>query len=112
MSYQRVLPRDAFNEANLLKCIGQISLLELDHMAPGFETELKETFKDDNSFYIRQDQNDGSIYCANFKIKYKGKQLPHYIPLNCKRKYPMQVWYEGDQQWLFNEDGTLSKKFK
>ena len=111
MSYQRVLPRDAFNEANLLKCIGQISLLELDHMAPGFETELV-YYKDNTSFNIQLNESDGSIYVLNFIIKYKDEVLPHSVPLNSKRKYPMRVLYNNEEQWLFNEDGTLSKKFK
>lgn len=111
MNYERVLPRDAFNEANLLKCIGQISLLELDHMAPGFETKLV-SFNNDNSFQIQQDQSDGSIYATNFIIRFKGNRLAHEVPLNCKRKYPMRVEYKGELEWLFNEDGTLSEKFK
>lgn len=30
MTYQREIPRDLFNEANLLKCLGQISLIAHD----------------------------------------------------------------------------------
>ena len=35
MSYSRVAPRDLFNEANFMKCIGQITLLILDKNLTG-----------------------------------------------------------------------------
>ena len=30
MSYARVIPRDLFNEANLLKCLGKVALILMD----------------------------------------------------------------------------------
>ncbi len=57
MAYLRVIPRDLFNEGNLLKCLGRI-YINLESL-PGISAELVET---GGPFHIEQNEDDGSIY--------------------------------------------------
>lgn len=111
MSYTRVLPRDAFNEANLLKCIGQISLLINDGFAPKFTAALWH-YREDNSFQIRLDESSGDIYCTNFILRYEGIERRMVVPMYSRRPYPAKILVNEDYEWLFNEDGTLNEIFK
>ena len=56
MSYIRVIPRDLFNEANLLKCHGQL-VIHLEGRLPnaGFPEDV-------SRFEVEQDPNSGAIY--------------------------------------------------
>ncbi len=59
MTYHRVLPRDAFNEAKLLKCIGKLTLLIEDKY---------NTPKAASLIYAKSDPNIGQMpnfYCDN-----------------------------------------------
>lgn len=117
MTYRREIPRDLFNEANLLKCLGQLSLIALDRGRP-------ETFRvthrggGASGFDISQNLSDGSIYCANVQIIIRERLFEHRRPLNCREPWPLLVWpsfahpddAEGWQEETeaFEADGTLS----
>ena len=62
-NYKRVTPRDLFNEAKLLKCIGRISLFILENQIKGLNYE--HTTDDNEGFTIVQDKSDGSISIWN-----------------------------------------------
>jgi len=51
MSYTRVIPRDLFNEANLLKCYGQI-YIEVERMSLPDPRAYVEIEHDGGAFYI------------------------------------------------------------
>lgn len=59
MSYNRVIPRDLFNESSLLKCLGRLYIC-LEN-TPGHAAELQQVGRE---FDIRQSDDDGSIYAA------------------------------------------------
>lgn len=117
MSYIRVIPRDLFNEANLLKCLGQIYLNLEKLNIPGVSLE-----HDGESFDIIQNPNDGSISVDNITL-WKG-ELGHsnvnisiiYFsrPLNSRDPWPLitSIPDENDN-WneinVFNPDGTFSE---
>lgn len=105
--YNRVLPRDAFNESLLLKCIARITLLIEDGELKNF-TYLY----NGRSFDIQQDNSDGALYVHNFRLHYKGLHLMHYSPLNNKSRYPMHVIYNFEDYKLFDESGNINKIFK
>ena len=69
-NYKRVLPRDLFNEAKLLKCVGKIVLLIEDEMIPV-------TYHYDNTltdnFIVGQNQSDGSFFVKNISFFAAGK---------------------------------------
>lgn len=103
MSYLRVLPRDAFNEANLLKCIGKLTLLIEDSMLPGWRYEY-----DNGPFEICQNESDGSIYVANIEFTKNGERVEVFTPMNSRRPWPLCAFgaeYEGD--FLFDDAGKL-----
>ena len=110
MTYRRVIPRDLFNEANLLKNLGRLYLnletlnlerVNLDYYGEG-STE---------GFDIHRTV-DGDIYADNITLHIHG--IPHTIlrPLNSRRPYPVYV-IKLDQSTLevFNDDGTFHKEF-
>lgn len=103
--YLRVIPRDLFNEATLLKCLGQLTLcihdercqhrnvglvrfnLEVVHRAPK------------SGFRIAQNSSDGSIYCSNLMIRSHGIVLSIRCPLNSRGSYPLFVTAEGIEEF-------------
>lgn len=102
MTYKRVLPRDAFNESKLLKCVGKLTLLIEDKMAKGWHYHY-----DDEPFCIVQDKNDGSISVANITFWYKKKQVTISTGLNSKEAWPAIMTLGDNSYYIFQEDGSL-----
>lgn len=109
--YTRVMPRDAFNEGNLLKCLGRLFLLCDDaptscELIPVPERE---------PFRIMQDDSTGAITATNVGIYKNGMCHLLWRPLNSREKYPLYI-EDGDSHiWVFvvdNPDGILSGDFK
>lgn len=111
MSYQRVIPRDLFNEAKLLKCLGQLALYIHDYRPSGLQLIH---FAEDEGFRIEQDPNDGALYCANMELVCAGSVINLRSPYNCKDAYPLRFADSGAEEEgrVFNEDGTLSNEFR
>lgn len=110
MSYTRVIPRDLFNEANLLKCYGQIYLL-LERMAD-HKAELVQ--EDDGSFQIEQDQNSGALSIENITLRVHGKLWRLMRPLNSRAPWPL--WLEHidpaadfEPIQVFTDDGNFTE---
>lgn len=104
MSYKRVLPRDLFNEAKLLKCVGKLTLMIEDGLLPDWHYHY-----DGDPFNIVQDPNDGSISVANisFWCKAKSLNMVHICtPLNSKYNWPaMMRTSEDEEYFIFSEEG-------
>ena len=114
MTYRRVIPRDLFNEANLLKCMGQL-WIALDERMPagmvGFEHD------DDGPFLIEQDPSTGAIEVGNVRFWVQGKQVRLTRPLNSRMPWPLYAEPTNDGDWfdpvaVFDDDGTLSADFE
>lgn len=105
MSYVRVIPRDLFNEGNLLKCYGQLYLnLEKLRME-----DCLEHHADSDQFRIRQNDEDGSLTIGNVILVVRGQQVKLSRPLNARSPYPL--WANkpnGDELQVFNTDGTFT----
>ena len=109
MNYTRVIPRDFFNEAKLLKCLGQLSLKVLDGKTP---TGLDIAFDDSGeAFSIVQDDSDGSIYVANYPITINDYQVWFKTPLNSKDAYPLFCEWEYENYTVFNDKGEFTEEF-
>lgn len=106
MSYVRTLPRDLFNEGDLLKCVGKLWLaLERERKA-GFVEE------DVSSFEIEQDPGDGSIFVANLTFIIRGRVHLLYRPLNARSAWPLYCdTNDGGEVRVFTEEGELSAEF-
>lgn len=105
MSYLRVIPRDLFNEAKLLKCLGKISLMIHDNQLP-FITVNHEDERE--GFKIEQSDNDGSIYVSNLHFfDNSGTPLYFYHPLNSKANWSLMLDYNGNTYFCFDDNGKF-----
>jgi hypothetical protein len=110
MSYRRVIPRDLFNEANLLKCYGTL-YIALDHMLPngGFDVEDVEQFE------IVQSPEDGSIFIDNLTVTLGKRSFRLKRPLNARRPYPLYAHDISDPDFdpvdVFTDEGALTEEF-
>jgi len=107
--HTRVCPRDLFNEANLLKCLGRVSLLIEDRKLP-----LRMSHRSpDSGFLVAQDQSDGSILVANLRFRTAdGRAVTLRRPLNARAPWPLlAVLDDRDEIYVFDDDGNPSAEF-
>lgn len=108
MSYIRVIPRDLFNEASLLKCYGQlyIALETAGQHAAQFDVE------DVDFFDIRQSEDDGSTTIANVPFSVAGRSYHLSRPLNSRAPWPLWISDLDDPDFepfeVFDDAGKLS----
>lgn len=111
MSYTRVLPRDLFNEAKLLKCLGKLSLAIHDGMAP-YQFELEHDDCDGVAgFAIEQRTDDGGLYCTNLRLTLNGLTVALYTHYNSKDNYPLYYEWGDESDRVFDEKGNFTKEF-
>ena len=105
-NYIRVIPRDLFNEANLLKCYGQL-YLNLENTICDYELSNDETSCD--GFNVVQDETDGSIRIENIYFFVRGSMVRLMRPLNSRRPYPLYA-YAGTLETIavFEDDGKFT----
>lgn len=107
MTYMRVIPRDLFNEASLLKCIGQLVLLIHDNQIKDIKFE-----HNGESFDIVQNEMDGSIYVENVEFfRLNGKRLHFSRPLNSRQPWPLYLEIDGGEYEVFNDEGKYILDF-
>jgi len=106
MSYCRVLPRDLFNEANLLKCYGQLWLL-LDN---GAYPDAAVEYDDEGSpFNVYQARDSGSIYLRNVNLVVRGAVIALERPLNSRFAWPLYAETpDGDVLDVFDDAGQFT----
>jgi hypothetical protein len=108
MKYTRVIPRDFFNEAKLLKCMGILSLKILDCQLPeGIEITISES---GNPFNI-QLSDDGSLYVANYQIKVNGQIVEFHTTYNSKSNYPFYASVDYCEYQVFDDGGEFTDEF-
>ncbi len=103
MNYPRVIPRDLFNEGNLLKCYGKL-YIELEKI--GLENLLKH-FNKDTPFEVTQDES-GCLYIDNLYINY----IKFFRPLNSRESWSLYAIYNDIEYEIFTNEGTFTTKFK
>lgn len=109
MSYKRELPRDLYNEANLLKCMARVCQWINDEQAPGLEFR-HETYdehreRETPGFEVGGDA-DGETFVMNVKFTLRGKKVEFWRPLNARSAWPLKFHYcdEGDDDEVYYED--------
>ena len=112
MTYLRVIPRDLFNEAKLLKCLGKLSLLIHDGANVPKGLLLDHLTEENEGFEICQNESDGSLYVSNLELTHKGRTIGLRCPYNHKGAYPLQLCFEDEEGSVFNDDGSLSDEFQ
>jgi len=111
MSYNRVIPRDLFNEAKLLKCLGQLALIIHDEVRVprGLSFDHEEP---QDGFKVDQSPSSGALYCENLNLFYRGRVIDLITPYNSKDSYPLQfACGEQTEGSVFDETGALSDEF-
>lgn len=104
----RVIPRDFFNEAKLLKCLGafEISVLEGQANRLGITTDY-----DGQPFEICQNKADGSIYVANYHVFLQGEMIFLSTPLNSREPWPLIAEFKNEIYFVFDSDGNWMPNF-
>lgn len=108
MSHRRVIPRDFFNEAKLLKCLGQLQLAIIDNAVGGLPLQVE---FDDECFNVLQHSGSGALYCANYSVYLAGEEIHLFTPYNSKEAYPLIASYRGEEYYVFDEAGKFMPNF-
>jgi hypothetical protein len=114
MSYLRVIPRDLFNEASLLKCLGRLWIL-LDNLPAGHVARLgnDDGDHDGTAFRIEQSDNDGSINVANLPFRIGGRRYHLSRPLNSRQPWPLYATDDDDEETtVFGDGGEFTPEFR
>lgn len=109
MTYIRVIPRDLFNEAKLLKCFGQLALKVLDGLVPeGLVISIDENGE---PFQIEL-ADDGYLFIANYETTVNGQPVVFRSLYNSKSNWPFYCTLsEGDEVAVFDERGEFTLEF-
>lgn len=104
----RVIPRDLFNDANLLKCLGTL-WIKLDNWRD-HDARLEE---DGEPFDIQQNPDDGSTECVNVVFTRRGERFRLCRPMNSRDPFPLWVETSEDSFPVFvdGDSGELSPEF-
>lgn len=118
MSYYRVLPRDLFNEAKLLKGLGRIICDIHDEKLGGLAFEH---YYPNEGFVVEQDRSTGNLMVTNLTIWSKHPDIDDATPVYIECRYNAKddhwpiVFYTGEddeQHAVFDEDGDYSDEFQ
>ncbi len=112
MSYLRVIPRDLFNEANLLKCLGRLWCLLDETRGHNARLGDKDNEHSGAAFDIVQDESDGAIFVHNLPFTVGRIEYTLFVPLNSRAPWPLWLHYEDDDIQVFNEAGSFSTDFQ
>lgn len=104
MSYARVIPRDLFNEANLLKCLGKIYInLETAGMC---DVELEH---DNEAFDVHMDDSSGALFVRNVVLMVRGNPCRLVRPMNSREAWPLMMVGDDDEETpVFDSEGNFS----
>lgn len=105
---KRVIPRDLFNDANLLKCIGQVCLAIHDN-----DLMLGVDYNDE-PFDIGMNPGDGSTFVANMSFfTFSGQSIYFTRPLNSRDPFPLYAQNDdGEVAKVFDSEGRILREFK
>ena len=115
MSYKRVIPRDLFNEANLLKCYGQLWLKLEGRLGDTLTLDFDPYYGEGKPFDIEQRHEDGATYLHNVVLLAHDRRIALWRPLNSRDPWPLWALHpddvDGDEVEVFTEDGELTADF-
>lgn len=114
MSYIRVLPRDLFNEAKLLKCLGQLSLHIHDHnpLTRLYGMALRHYTSITDGFTIDLDAANNALCVHNLSLESSVGHIHLYSVYNSKAPYPLQFTLQsGACGAVFCDNGNFDQEF-
>ena len=112
MNYERVIPRDLFNEASLLKCYGQIYInLEKIGRVDVALIEDEESMRE--GFRVAMNMDSGGITVANVVLVVRGERCDLERPLNSRQPWPLYLTKpDGDVIEVFDANGAFSDEMR
>lgn len=105
LNYKRVMPRDLFNEAKLLKCMGLLIVCIQDEITPA---PMSHNEPDEFVIGLRE---DGTLCVVNLTICVKRKPFRFHTTYNSKSNYPLFVEHMRAEYRVFNEQGEWDEEF-
>lgn len=106
INYTRVIPRDLFNEAKLLKCIGRLCLLIHDR-----QTVEGLTFEHDDKPFKIGLLDEGALTIKNIIFDLHGERLMFQTTYNSKCNWPLFCVYDYCEYLVFDEAGQHTQEF-
>ena len=103
----RVIPRDLFNDANLLMNLGKL-YLELEKIG------LQDNLDSDGQQYDIYSDIDGDTYVDNIDLSdVNGDKINLQRPPNSRDRYSLQYYDKSDSELkiVFTDDGELTEHF-
>lgn len=108
MNYTRVIPRDFFNEAKLLKCMGQLALKVHDELIPNnIDIKVKHDGTPFNIFLLK----GGSLMIINVFVIINGEYVKMKTTYNSKSNYPLFCELDDEETLVFTEEGEFTEEF-
>ena len=104
-NYLRVAPRDLFNEAKLLKCLGQLALRVHERGLGNV------TFWDSGNAYRIRMEDEYMYVAVGIRFRRKGERLFLGTTCNSRRSYPLICLYNAEEIPVFHEDGSITEEF-
>ena len=109
--YKRVVPRDLFNEANYIKCIGQLALIKHDNEINSKLFELKTNLYEEFGSNLTINL-DGDLFDLNTSLIIKNQDYTVYRSANSRNNFPIYISDEKEGLInIFNEYGALDLEF-
>lgn len=110
MSYTRVIPRDFFNEAKLLNCMGHLNIVAGNEIAANASISIT---IDENGqpFEIAKDESSGDIYISNYECTVNGVVVRFQTNLNSRNPFPLQCYHNNTPYSVFLNSGELDSEF-
>lgn len=111
IKYNRVAPRDLFNESKLLKCMGKL-VIHLEN-----EFRLVPSNDDYKSFDVRLNQDNNTLHLINIRFIIEGKSFSldspsFFIPYNSKGNWPLKFHWDWEDHDVLDSEGELDYEFK
>lgn len=104
MTYSRVLPRDLFNEAKLLKCMGLLCTKIHDG-------KLKAKFSHNGEPFDISLTPDGTLFISNLEISINDEFVFFGTTYNSTANYPLIVMHNYEEHRVFSENGEFDIYF-
>lgn len=109
MSYVRVLPRDLFNEAKLLRELAFLTLLCYDEQAGGLEFEHDEP---ENGFRIELDVDNCELYVENLRFSIGEERVHLGTNYNSRSQHPLHFECGEKSGFVFESEKVFTDEFK
>lgn len=109
-----VIPRDLFNHAKILKCMGRLSLYIYDRVDNIDEAICLNHHG--NNFNVYQNPDSGNLVVTNLDLYTKrGREIELFTHYNSKENYPLWFGFSCDCDFfegeVFDDQGILTEDF-